>query len=132
MRKTITTTVKDTEYLANAIAKTITGGEVFALIGPLGSGKTTFTKHLAKALGYKGRVSSPTFVLLQTYPCKNPINNQKLFIHHLDLYRVEDASEAVQSGITEQWGLPQSVTVVEWADKAPSLIPKNAITIYFK
>ncbi len=132
MHKTFSTTVKNTEALAKTIAKTVTGGEVFALIGPLGAGKTTFTKHLAKALGYAGRVSSPTFVLLQTYPCKNPKNNGTLFIHHLDLYRIEDASEAIQSGITEQWGAANSVTIVEWADKAPSLIPKNAITIHFK
>lgn len=131
MPKSITTTVAETEKLAQTIAKSITGGEIFALIGPLGAGKTTFAKHLAKALGYVGRVSSPTFVLLQTYTGTNPKNKTRLFIHHLDLYRIENASEAVQSGITEQWGDPHSITLVEWADKAPSLIPKNAITIYF-
>lgn len=132
MRKTITTTVADSEKLALQIAKTIKGGEIFALIGPLGSGKTTFAKHLAKALEYSGRVSSPTFVLLQTYTCKNPKDKTKLLMHHLDLYRLENTSEAVQSGITEQWGDPNSITLIEWADKTPSIIPKNSVTIHFK
>lgn len=132
MRKKLTTTVENAESLAKTIASTITGGEVFALTGGLGAGKTTFAKHLAKALGYKGRVTSPTFILNQTYTGKNPSNNARLFIHHLDLYRLENADEVVQSGLTEHWGQPNSITIIEWADKAPKIIPKNAIAIHFQ
>lgn len=132
MQKKITTIIEDADKLAKTIAPTIRGGEVFALTGGLGAGKTTFTKHLAKALGYNGRVTSPTFVLHQTYKGKNPTNKATLFIHHLDLYRLENGEEAVQSGLTEQWGQPNSVTIIEWADKAPEIIPKKAIKIHFE
>ncbi len=127
----IETTVAKTATLATKLAGKISGGEVFALIGPLGAGKTTFVQHLAKSLHYKGKVTSPTFVLMQTYAGKT--NTKKpIFINHLDLYRLEKEIDIVHSGLTEQWGAPHTVTLIEWADKAPNLLPKNTTTIFFK
>jgi tRNA threonylcarbamoyladenosine biosynthesis protein TsaE len=127
---TYQTTVASCQSLAKDIAKGITGGEVFALIGHLGAGKTTFVSFLAKALGAKEQVSSPTFVLMQTYKGKTT-SIQPLYIHHLDLYRIDSPEEVIQSGLTEHWGDVNSITLIEWADKAPSLLPKNTITINF-
>lgn len=131
MRKSTTISVTQAKKLAQKIAGTIKGGEVFALIGPLGAGKTTFVKHLALMLSYKKAVTSPTFTLLQTYQGKNPKSGTTLYIHHLDLYRTADIAEVISSGLTEQWGSPDSITLIEWADKIPELLPKNTTPIFF-
>ena len=131
MEKYIQTTVQESEKLAKRLARVIKGGETFALIGPLGAGKTTFTQHLAKALGVKSKITSPTFVLMQTYEGKKFKDSGPLFIHHLDLYRLAGAKEIMESGLTEYWGNPDSVTLIEWADKAVELLPKHTTTINF-
>jgi tRNA threonylcarbamoyladenosine biosynthesis protein TsaE len=87
-------------------------------------------KHLAKLLSYSGHVTSPTFTLLQTYKGKTSAGSP-LYIHHLDLYRLESAEEALLSGIVEPWGEPNSVSLIEWADKETNLLPKNTIGITF-
>lgn len=114
------------ESAAKKIAKTIKGGEVFALIGELGSGKTTFTKALGKALGIRQTISSPTFVMMQQFE----IPKSKLFLYHLDLYRTKSFREVKSLGITEWWGHPQTVTVIEWADKILNNLPPNTTIIY--
>ncbi len=131
MKKHIFSTVQQAQKLAKQLAKNIKGGEVFALIGPLGAGKTTFVQHFAKELGVKTKVTSPTFVLMQTYKAKKPKNFQPLVIHHLDLYRLQDSQEVLNSGLTEFWASPGSITLIEWADKARALLPKSTITINF-
>ena len=114
------------ESAAKKIAKIIKGGEVFALIGELGSGKTTFTKALGKALGIRQTISSPTFVMMQQFE----IPKSKLFLYHLDLYRTKSFKEVKSLGITEWWGHPQTVTVIEWADKILNNLPPNTTIIY--
>ena len=131
MAKKIITNVKQSKQLANQIAKKLKGGEVLALIGPLGSGKTTFTQHLAKALGVKSKVSSPTFVLMQTYATKQ-LGQKRLFLDHFDLYRLESEKEILSSGLAEHWGMPDVICAIEWADKAKKLLPKHSINIIFK
>jgi tRNA threonylcarbamoyladenosine biosynthesis protein TsaE len=118
------------EDVAKKIAGAIKGGEVLALVGELGSGKTTFTKALAKALGMKRKVSSPTFVMMQefTVPAKPP--RPKLFLYHLDLYRTKNFKEVKSLGITEWWGHPETITVIEWADKIIEELPKQSTIIY--
>ncbi len=123
----LTTTLPQVAEFAQTISSQIHGGATLALIGPLGSGKTTFTQHLLQALGYSGSVSSPTFVLMQEYE----IPKRSLHIEHFDLYRLESETEIVQSGLTEHWGSPETVSIIEWADKAKRLLPKNTIYIHF-
>lgn len=113
---------------AQKIAKTIKGGEVFALVGELGSGKTTFTKALGKSLGVRQNISSPTFVMMQQFEIAS--HNPKLFLYHLDLYRTKNFAEVKSLGITEWWGHPETVTVIEWADKILEHLPKKANIIY--
>lgn len=121
------------EDYARKLAKTIQGGEIIALIGDLGSGKTTFTKALGKALGVKQTISSPTFVMMQEFPTstkskKSP--QRKLYLYHLDLYRTKDFNEVKGLGITEWWGHPETVTVIEWADKILGSMPEHTNIIY--
>lgn len=114
--------VQDTKMLAQQLSQALTGGEVVALSGPLGSGKTTFAQHLAKTLGFTGSVTSPTFTLLQTYePAKLP-NGQPVTIHHLDWYRLENLQELEALGLEEYLGQAGTVTLIEWADKFPDFL----------
>ena len=121
------------EDYAREVASNIQGGEVIALIGELGAGKTTFTKALGKALGVKQSIPSPTFVMMQEFPTttKSKVNSKrKLYLYHLDLYRTKDFKEVESLGITQTWTHPETVTVIEWADKILNKLPKNSIVIY--
>ena len=92
------TKIAQTKKLANDIAKKLKGGEVLALSGDLGAGKTTFTQYLAKALGVKGNVNSPTFVLMKIYETKKkPIRH----LVHLDVYRLNSGDDLITLGLDE-------------------------------
>jgi tRNA threonylcarbamoyladenosine biosynthesis protein TsaE len=97
-------------------ASGLTGGEVYALHGVLGAGKTQLVKGLARGLGYRGDVTSPTFTLVHEYL------GGRLPIYHLDLYRIGDEEAASRIGVEEY--LPSAgVTVIEWPERIPSLLP---------
>lgn len=125
--RTIRTTLPEAQALARTLAPTLQGGTVLALIGNLGAGKTTFTQALAQALSIPETVSSPTFVLQQSYA----IPRTQLHLDHFDLYRLADEAEIQASGLTEYWGNPHTISVIEWADKAPTLLPPQTTYIYF-
>ncbi len=124
MRK-IKIRLSQAENYATEIAQTLKGGEILALIGELGSGKTTFTKALGKALGIKRNIPSPTFVMMQEFK-----TGQGLTLYHLDLYRTKNFAEVQSLGITEWWGHPKTITVLEWADKIQDHLPKKTVFIY--
>lgn len=100
------------------------GGLVLALVGELGSGKTTFVQGLAEGLGIKDKIISPTFVLMRQH--KN--------LYHIDLYRLEKDVEQglLLLGVADIWGRPENIVVIEWADKARGAIPEDALWIEFK
>ena len=124
--------LSEAETKAMQIAKTLKGGEVLALTGELGSGKTTFTKALGKALGIRGTITSPTFVMMQQYQTGSTnAQGQALWLYHLDLYRTKDFKEVAGLGIQQYWGHPQTITVIEWADKIVKELPKQRIDIHF-
>ena len=85
---------------------------VIALVGDLGSGKTTFTKSIAKAIGVTQEIISPTFIIHREYL----IPNSKSYLHHLDLYRLDHEFELDEVGIKNLMK-NQNVIVIEWADK---------------
>jgi len=92
-------------------------GDCVALIGELGAGKTALVRGIAAGLGLaqKNLVSSPTFVLVQEYPCRVPV-------YHIDLYRLHDAgSELAALGIEEM--IAEGVVLIEWADRAGDRLP---------
>ncbi len=97
-------------------AADLQGGEVITLSGVLGAGKTQLVKGLARGLGYRGQVTSPTFTLVNEYV------GGRLPLYHIDLYRIKTAEEAVAFGIEDY--LPGSgVTVIEWPEKIEALLP---------
>lgn len=109
----LTSNAQQTMALGKRLAKTLHGGDVLGLVGDLGSGKTTFIKGLAHALGVKLTITSPTFVLFKVYP----IPHQKLhqFVH-VDCYRVPGI-ELTKVGLGDYLDDPNTIVAVEWADK---------------
>ncbi|MBI5071962.1 tRNA (adenosine(37)-N6)-threonylcarbamoyltransferase complex ATPase subunit type 1 TsaE [Candidatus Falkowbacteria bacterium] len=115
---------KETLAFAEKFAKNFRGGEVVALIGELGAGKTVFTKGLAHGLGIKERVQSPTFLLMKIYnihPSTGSGHKIKNLVH-VDAYRLSGAAELANIGILDWLGRPDTVTVIEWADKVVELL----------
>ncbi|GIX07304.1 MAG: hypothetical protein KatS3mg115_1707 [Candidatus Poribacteria bacterium] len=111
---------EETERLGEQIAEQLRAGDVLALVGDLGAGKTCLVRGIARGLGSKDRVTSPTFVLLQRY------DGGRLPLYHLDFYRLsgpEEAADLAPEEVFEAGG----VAVVEWADRAPTVIPQRAV-----
>jgi tRNA threonylcarbamoyladenosine biosynthesis protein TsaE len=123
MLKVATHNLADTHKLGEKIGHHLLGDETFALVAPLGGGKTSFTQGLAKGLGATARVTSPTFVLEKIY------KGTKATLHHFDTYRIE-ASDVESTGLLDVLG--EAVVVVEWADKIVDLLPKDAIWVTIK
>jgi tRNA threonylcarbamoyladenosine biosynthesis protein TsaE len=106
---------------------------VLALEGELGGGKTTFVQGLADLLDLDGPITSPTFVIMKRYAIKNPKLN-KIFknFYHADCYRLESAGELSVLGFDKIIKDPENLLIVEWADKAREIIPRNAVWIKFE
>jgi tRNA threonylcarbamoyladenosine biosynthesis protein TsaE len=114
-------TIEDTQALAEDIAGSLKGGEVLALSGDLGSGKTTFTQFLARELGVKGTVNSPTFVIMKQYhTTKHPLTT----LVHVDAYRLSHEDELMELGIDQHINASHSVVIIEWADKIKDYLQK--------
>jgi len=116
---------KQMTTLGELIGKTLRGGEILALIGSLGAGKTTLTKAILSGAGVR-QGFSPTFILMASH---RPKRHQTLkYIHHLDLYRLNQAQELVTMGWYDIVGQPDQTVIVEWADRFPEAVqtlPKN-------
>ena len=115
----------ETESFGRQFAGTVKPGNVIALTGDLGSGKTQFAKGLAAGLGAKTAVTSPTFTLIHEYA------GGRLPLYHFDFFRIEDPQAAGRLGLDEYF-FGDGVSVVEWADRFPDLIPENALWISFE
>lgn len=129
MKKFITKSEKQTIALGKKIAKQLHGKEVLGLIGELGAGKTVFIKGLALGLDIKKTVTSPTFVLIKIYKTK------KTKVHwfcHVDAYRLNSSKDLIDIGLKDWLNKPNTVTVIEWAEKVKDILPKNAIIVTLK
>ncbi len=93
-------------------------GDIIALTGEMGAGKTVFAKGFAKGLGVEEIVSSPTFTLVQIY------DDGRLPLYHFDVYRISDPSEMDETGF-EDYISGEGVTVIEWADMIKDMMPDN-------
>ncbi len=131
MKSAFIASLNELDKLADQLAKSLTGGEILALVGDLGAGKTTFTQKLAKRLKVTARVSSPTFVLMNLFKARLK-NGRAVTLYHLDLYRAQNFKEVKALGITEFWEQKNSITVIEWADRIKKYLPKHALLIKFK
>jgi tRNA threonylcarbamoyladenosine biosynthesis protein TsaE len=102
---------EETETFGATLAGSLRAGDVVALEGELGTGKTTLARGIAKGLGFEGEVSSPTFPIVQMYEGEG----MRLPLWHVDLYRVENRSEIAELGLEE--AREGAVLVIEWPDR---------------
>ena len=126
----ITNSSEETRVLGKELASKLKGGEIIALYGNLGGGKTTFVQGLAMGLGIKRRIISPTFIIIRSY--KIFINKRKKNFFHLDLYRTETVDDIKGLGVDEIIDNNNNIVVIEWAEKLKDFLPKKRIDIYFE
>ena len=110
-----------TERLAREIARLARTGDVLALAGPLGVGKTAFVRAFIRALGGEEEVPSPTFTLVQLYELG------ALRLYHFDLYRLERPEEAYELGIEEAFA--EGVSLIEWPERLGPLLPPERLDV---
>ena len=124
-RELIIKNEKETESFGRALAEELKAGDVLALIGDLGTGKTALTRYIAKGLGIDERITSPTFTIVKEY------TEGRLPLYHFDVYRVSEADELFNIGI-EEYFFGSGVCIVEWADMILDILPENAKFIYLE
>jgi len=119
-----TKSASETIRVGKGIGSRLRSGDVVALVGELGAGKTQFIKGLAAGVGIGNPtyISSPSFTLINEYPGKIPF-------YHIDLFRLEREKEAEELGL-EDYFQGGGITAIEWADKIPSLLPKEMLFIH--
>jgi tRNA threonylcarbamoyladenosine biosynthesis protein TsaE len=127
MKKTIveTSCMEDTAKYAYEMASKAQPGQVYALIGDLGVGKTVFTKGFARGLGIEEPVSSPTFTILQIY------EEGRLPLYHFDVYRIEEPEEMEEIGLDEYID-GDGVCLIEWAGRIEELLPEDVIVVFIE
>lgn len=107
------------------LAATLGAGDVIALIGDLGTGKTTLTKYIARGLGVTETITSPTFTIVSEY------HSGRLALYHFDAYRLQGAEDAFDAGI-EEYFCRGGVCVIEWADRIAELLPEDTRCIFME
>jgi tRNA threonylcarbamoyladenosine biosynthesis protein TsaE len=133
MNKIIIKSLEEMDKFAAAVAQNMHGGEVLALTGELGAGKTAFVKGLSKALGIETVVQSPTFLLMKIYQAQpRATGHGPRALCHVDAYRIKDERELLNIGLQEHMMEPATVTAIEWADLVEGLVPNDAIWIRFE
>ena len=121
-RVVITEGPEETMRLGEELASELKEGDVVALVGELGTGKTTLVKGIALGLFVREPVTSPSFLLARTYQGRVPL-------HHLDAYRIDHVSELREVGLDEFLPPEEGITAVEWADRVEELIPPGSLWI---
>ncbi|KKW41732.1 MAG: hypothetical protein UY92_C0014G0057 [Candidatus Magasanikbacteria bacterium GW2011_GWA2_56_11] len=120
---------EETRQIAARLAAALRGGDVVALSGDLGAGKTTFVQGLARALGVAAEITSPTFTLMNVYSLVGPDPTLKYLVH-IDTYRLKNEDELLAVGAEDYIGDPASLCLIEWPEKIPGLLRgKNLATV---
>lgn len=125
MKEYISKSDKDTTKIATEFAANLKGGELIALSGNLGAGKTVFVKALASALGIEENITSPTFVLMKVYDIKH--GQADKFVH-VDCYRLDGKEDLDDIGLGDYLNYDNIIVAVEWADKVANF-PDNTIKV---
>lgn len=125
MRNVIIRDETETKKFATDVAQTLKKGDVIALVGDLGTGKTTLSKYIAEALGITETITSPTFTIVKEY------HSGRLPLYHFDVYRVDDIEEMYRIGY-EEYFYGEGVCIVEWADIVEEIIPEDAKVIFIE
>lgn len=121
MNEIITLNAEETRDVGRRLGAKLCKGDVLALTGPLGAGKTVFAQGVAEALGIKENVTSPTFTLISEYTGTMPF-------YHMDLYRLSTPDEFTWLGVEEMIN-GEGITLIEWSERAESELPEKTIRI---
>ena len=116
--------IEETFAIAAQLVSLMEKRGVISLEGPLGAGKTYFVKGVAMALELEETVTSPTFTLLQIYGTRDNV------LYHFDFYRLNDESETIHLGLDDYFS--EYLTLIEWGDKFPSLLPAETVRVKIK
>jgi tRNA threonylcarbamoyladenosine biosynthesis protein TsaE len=116
-----TSSPEETDAAGERLGTTLGPGDVVALSGELGAGKTVFVQGLVRALGVTSGATSPTFVLVNEYRGRLPV-------HHVDAYRTASLAELLDLGVEEMMD-GDGVTVIEWADRLEPVLPARAVRV---
>lgn len=119
-----TASVLETRDLAAALAELARPSDLLVLVGDLGAGKTAFTQGFGRGLGIDEQITSPTFALVRSY-------TGRLDLYHLDVYRLEQVSEALDLGLSELLD-DGSVTVIEWGDTIAPALPHDYLEVHLR
>lgn len=128
IKEYLTTSPAQTKKLGKILAqKTLKSNSrkrafVVGLEGELGSGKTTFLQGFARGLGIRGRVLSPTFIIIRRL--KN--------FYHIDCYRIQKSKELLALGFKKIIDNPKNIVAIEWSDRVRKILPKNTVMVEFK
>jgi len=117
-----TNSPEETRILGEQIGKRAAAGQVYALNGDLGTGKTVFTQGVAAGLGILGPVCSPTFTIIQVY------EEGRLSFYHFDVYRISDVEEMEEIGY-EDYFYGDGVCLIEWAELITDILPEQIIRV---
>lgn len=119
-----TTSADETREFGRALGALLGPGDVVALRGELGAGKTVLAQGVAVALGFDGYVSSPSFVIVNEY-------HGRVVIHHVDLYRIADEGEIDELGYRELF-FGDGVALVEWAERGVTFLPDDRVDVFIE
>lgn len=125
MSRIIIKNENDTKEFGLKLANQLKPGDVVALVGDLGTGKTTLSKYIAQGLGIDEVITSPTFTIVQEY------HQGKMPLYHFDVYRIGDIEEMYEMGY-EEYFFGEGVSLVEWADMIEEIIPEDAKIIFIE
>ncbi len=115
----------DTQRIGQEIGRNAKPGTVITLTGDLGAGKSVFARGVAKGLGIKGPIPSPTFTILQEY------TQGRIPLYHFDWYRIEDEEELYEIGV-EDYLYGQGLCLIEWPQKGQEVLPANYTSVEIK
>ena len=118
---TVSESPQETQQVGMQLGKLSQPGDVFLLVGGLGAGKTCLTQGIAWGLGIEGYAASPSFVLINQYRGRLPL-------YHIDLYRLDSIEEVNELGL-DDYLYGNGVCVVEWAEKAWAVLPRENLTV---
>ncbi|NLW24899.1 MAG: tRNA (adenosine(37)-N6)-threonylcarbamoyltransferase complex ATPase subunit type 1 TsaE [Clostridia bacterium] len=119
-----TRTPQETEYLGQRMAKFLSPGDLISLTGDLGAGKTLFVQGVARGLGIKENVTSPTFTIIQEY------YGGRLPLYHMDVYRLKSSQEMEDLGY-EEYFYGEGVTLIEWGNLITDILPREHLVLEF-
>lgn len=125
MREIYIKNEEDTKAFGLEIARNAKPGQVLALIGDLGTGKTTLTKYIAQGLGIQEMVTSPTFTIVKEY------HDGRMPLYHFDVYRIMDSEEMFDIGVDE-YLFGNGLSVIEWADQIEDILPEDTLYLYLE